>query len=403
MRSPLTALQAFSRDAHDTTDASHDTDPRLAGWLAVAKAAERISAMRHEARAPYASSLARTVLPPSTVRPTLRHDRQGAPTEPIAQFAERLRVEAEEMERAGCYEMAFTTVSAVCRLARETDLVSQLTATAHLGRIARQLGDSTTATDCYECVVTEASRVRDGPLGALGLLGLGNLARSRGNRPEERRLFSLALSLAHPGGTGEFSAQQGLMLLAMSEHRLPDALVHGWRAFDLSDEGSDARAIALSNLAFAALHGNFPGAALSGFLHTLSMTTVARIRLTSIGGAMRAAAARRNRSLVAELAATGQREAAVANVPFEIATFSFGGGQAWQTLHEWDAAVAMLTRSRDIARTHRFSELSTKADEALGQIEFARSVESVATPWVDDARQDAVVPGGIERLEALAV
>ena len=178
MRSPLPALQAFSRDAVETTSAAHDTDPRLTDWLAVTKAAERLCTMGKDIREPYLSTLALTVLPPSAARPTLRHDVLSAPAEPVALLAERLRVEAEDMERAGCFEMAFATVAAVCRISKEADLVSQLIATAHLGRIARQLGDSESAADCYECVVSEASRVRDGPLGALGVLGLGKIGRA---------------------------------------------------------------------------------------------------------------------------------------------------------------------------------------------------------------------------------
>ena len=187
------------------------------------------------------------------------HFRDGdlPPKDPVAQLAERFRIEAEDMERAGCFEMAFTTVAAVCRLVAHADLVTRMLATAHLGRIARQLGDYRSAQDCYSCVVTEATRERDPPLGALGLLGLGGLARMKGNRPEERRLYGEALAWALPGGTAERSARQGLMNVAIAEDRLADALLHGWRVYDLAEEGGDVQAMILSDLALIALTAGF--------------------------------------------------------------------------------------------------------------------------------------------------
>ena len=46
----------------------------------------------------------------------------------------------------------------------------------------------------------------------------------------------------------------------------------------------------LSNLALTSLHSDFTAAALGGFMHVLTLTETARIRLPAIGGAMRAAA-----------------------------------------------------------------------------------------------------------------
>ncbi len=410
MRSPLTALEAFTRDARVATTVIGDAYPRLAGWFAVTKAAEQLCVMRDEERGAYVASLASGVLPPSPARPTLIHDAMQAPSNPLGRVTERLRVEAEDMERAGCFEMAFTTVAAACRLAVDADLVSRLTATAHLGRIARQLGDLGTAADCYDVVVGEAARVRDGPLGALGILGQGSVAHMRGNRPEERRLYDVALSLAHPGGVCECSAHIGLMNVANAENRVPDAFAHGWRAFDVSPEGSDARATTLSNLAFAALRSGFAGAALNGFLHVLSLTAVSRIRLTVISGAMRSAALRDDRQAVRELEETGRQEALHANLPFEIASFTFHAAEAWQTLAEFDAASRLLVETRRIADKYGFYELGLKAEAALNSFETLRDTTlraptsapgSAHTRKGDVAR--VLMNDGIRRLEALSV
>lgn len=409
MRSPLTALEAFTRDARVATTVIGDAYPRLAGWFAVTKAAEQLCVMRVEERSAYVATLASGVLPPSQARPTLVHDAMQAPSNPVGLVTERLRVEAEDMERAGCFEMAFTTVAAACRLSVDADLVSRLTATAHLGRIARQLGDLGTAADCYDVVVGEAARVRDGPLGALGILGQGSLARMRGNRPEERRLYDVALSLAHPGGVCEGSAHLGLMNVANADQRFPDALIHGWRAFDVAPEGSDARTTALSTLAFTALHSGYAGAALKGFLHILTVTDVARIRLPSIGGAVSAAALRQDRATVVQLEKLGREEALRANLPFEVASFTFRTAEAWMTLHDYDSAARLLVETRHIAHSGGFHELALKAETALDSVVEslrapARAPTSapgfVATPLPAAARTPAL--DGIRRLEALS-
>ncbi len=410
MRSPLTALEAFTRDARVATTVIGDAYPRLAGWFAVTKAAEQLCVMRDDERTAYVATLASGVLPPSPARPTLIHDAMLPPNDPLGRVTERLRVEAEDMERAGCFEMAFTTVAAACRLSVDADLVSRLTATAHLGRIARQLGDLGTAADCYDVVVGEAARVRDGPLGALGILGQGNLARTRGNRPEERRLYDVALSLAHPGGVCEGSAHIGLMNVASAENRFSEALSHGWRAFDVSPDGSDARALALSNLAFAALRSGFAGAALKGFLHVLTLSGTTRIRLPVISGAMRSAAMRDDRQTVHELEQVGREEASHANMPFEVASFTFHAAEAWQTLTDFEAARRLLLETRRIADQYGFHELGLKADAALTSFEHERLTPSRAptsAPGSATSHAIATVDDlelvGIRRLEALSL
>lgn len=410
MRSPLTALEAFTRDARVATTVIGDAYPRLAGWFAVTKAAEQLCVMRDDERSAYVATLASGVLPPSPARPTLIHDAKHAPSNLLGRVTERLRVEAEDMERAGSFEMAFTTVAAACRLSVDADLVSRLTATAHLGRIARQLGDLGTAADCYDVVVGEAARVRDGPLGALGILGQGTLARMRGNRPEERRLYDVALSLAHPGGVCEGSAHLGLMNVANAEKRFKDALLHGWRAFDVAPEAGDARVTALSNLAFTALLSGFAGAALNGFLHILTITDVARIRLPSIAGAVSAAALRHDRPMVSKLEKQGREEASHANLPFEVASFTLRAAEAWKSLHDYDAAARLLVEARYIAQTCGFHELEQRAESDIAAIRVLQLTSSRAptsAPGFANTHLTATALqpplDGIRRLEALGV
>ncbi len=405
MRNPLPALAAFSRDAAAVSSVDREEQPLLGHWLAVAQAAERLSSMPAVHRAGYLTSVETNLLPPLSVRPTLVHDAQDGPVDPMAVTAERLRVEAEAMERAGCFELAFTTVAAVCRLTAGTDVVTRMVATAHLGRIARQLGDLHTASDCYESVVREGSRKRDGPLESLGLLGLGALARMRGNRPDERLLYGRALKRAHPGGITERSAHQGLMNAAISETRLADALLHGWRAYDLSPEGSDERAMLLSNLALTALTAGFPDAALNGFLHVLTVTSVVRVRLPAYGGAVRAAARLGDRPRVEALESSAIEETSRANTTFEVASFFLSAADAWNVLHDTANALQRLRRTEALIESRPFHELSMKVDELRDALQKA-TPPAVPAPsaWTDDSTQygDKALITGIRRLTRLS-
>jgi hypothetical protein len=407
MRNPLPALEAFSRDARAVTAADCDGDASLGGWLAVTKAAERVSALPAPEREAYLESLPSSVLPPVACRPTLVHDGMAPPRDAVTRWAERLRLEAESMERAGCLEMAFATVAAVCRLTVNESLASRMLATAHLGRIARQLGDLRTAQECYTSVVSEAARGHDGPLEAMGLLGLGALARMRGNRPDERRWYGQALARAYPGGATERSAHQGLMNAAISEHRLADALLHGWRVYDLAPEGSDVRAMVLSNLALTAMEAEFTEAALQGFRHVLTLTDVLRIRMPVFGGAVRAAAKLGNRPLLSELDTQGQIESERAIAPFEVASFFVSAAEAWATIPDVGIATARLSRARTLMEANQFHELANRAEQIETQLHAAVAPTRATTPWrpavTPDSAWNERVATGIHRLAGLSV
>jgi len=408
MRSPLPALQAFSLDAQATQAADGDDSTSLSLWLRIAKAAERVSSMSGAKRLAYVGEIEATLLPPTAARPSLIHDALPAPSDPVARFAERLRVEADEMERGSCFQLAFTTVSAVCRLTAESDLVTRMLAIVHLGRIARQLDDQPTASDCYMTVVNEASRERDGPLEALGHLGLGAQARMRGNRPEERRHGERALMLAYPNGRTERSAHLGMMNIAMAERRVADSLLHGWRAYDLGEEGSEFRAMILGNLALVAHNAGFHQPALQGFLHALTLTPVLRLRILSYGGAVRAAAALKDRALMESLDREGFAEARRANIPFEMGLYFAAAAEAWCSLPDRAVAEQWLTHLEAILRDRKFHELAARAEACRTRLDNLHR-SPVAAPsgaWsttVSDEANNHVVLTGIDRLLGLPV
>ena len=152
------------------------------------------------------------------------------------------------------------------------------------------------------------------------------------------------------------------MNVAIAEDRLADALLHGWRVYDLAEEGGEVQAMILSNLALTALKAGFVAPALQGFLHVLSMTGVLRIRILTFGNALRAAARLGDRTRMDELEAVALEEADRANVPFEVAQFFLYATEAWAALPDASVALRRLERLESLADEHQFHELAIRAE-----------------------------------------
>ena len=143
MRKPLAPLEALQADAAGAAARQVDLDAALADWVAAAQLSCELAARYGALAEPPAAltgllerdALLRTV----HARPTMVHDGAAPPHTALGTTAERLRVLAEDMEQHGCFELALTTVSAVCRLTARTDATAHALATLHLGRIARQM------------------------------------------------------------------------------------------------------------------------------------------------------------------------------------------------------------------------------------------------------------------------
>ncbi|MEP6832381.1 MAG: hypothetical protein ABJB74_03265 [Gemmatimonas sp.] len=404
MRAPLTPLKAFIHDAANLgkghSSGSND-DPRLSLWLTVAQAAERLAASHPDLRDEYADHLRRSILPERRERPSQIEGDGRAPTDRVSQLAERLRVEAEDMELAGCFELARTTVSSVCQMLARAPLTNRLLATAHLGRVNRQLGDLNSAVDCYSTVTEEGQAANDGPVAAHGFIGLGNVAHARGNRPAQKSLFEQALGLAARGSTVELSAHQGLMIVANAQNLLADALLHGWRAHDLAPPDSELQLAIVGNLAHTAFRAGFYVAALAGNQHVIQKSRVAFHRLPSIGTAIRSAAHLGFRDEVCSLQAVGDEEIGHGAPPFEVARLYLWYAEAWSVLGEGNTVTELLAKSVKIADSYGFHELRIRAETFQLQRTSVpnKSVRPLTQSF--DPNSSAIVDG-IGRLESLA-
>lgn len=406
MRAPLTPIKAFVHDAAalgkgGSTGAADDS--RLSQWLLVAQSAERLAELKPEQRDDYVRMLVSSVLPPREGRPTQIEGDGRKPVNAVAGLAERLRLEAEDMERGGCFEMAFTTISSVCQmLARGKDSVTaKLLATAHLGRVARSIGELNVASDCYTTVTTEGTSISDGPVAAHGYIGLGNVAYTRGNRPSQKACYAKALELAPEGSPVELSAHQGLMVTANQQGEFADAMLHGWRAHDLAPPESEVQLEIIANVANTALYGGFYAAALVGFEYVIQRSPLVRNRLPVIGGGLRAAARVGEVGKVDEIERKGKEDVRHSTAPFEIARFYYCAAEARFILKDRDAVGPLIKASLALADTYGFHELRMRAESLLTTQMDSPKVTPPEAEFVVDV-SDPRVRTGISRLRSLA-
>ncbi len=407
MRKPLTPLQAFAEDARHASERASDAIDDLVTWLSVAQSADQLSLLTGDARDAALVRAERLLVPFADQRPSMRHDVLPPPSDQLGQVAEHFRVAAEAMEKAGCFELAFTTVSAICRLTSRADYVSAALATVHLGRIARQMNDLSTAEDCYTSMLDSSLRERDGPLAARGHIGLALLQDMRGNLPAAEAGYLRALEVAVPMGAAYVAACQGAMTMAIARERLADALLYGWKLHDATASDLDARAAALSDLAVVALRAGFIDAALKGFEHALTLSQVPRIHMVTLAGAIRAAARRGNASQVMQYDVDLRKDIARANLPHSATLVLLCAAEAWAAIGQHGVAGERLAEGVSLASRFGFHEYVFKAEQLASEWERARVrrvpvSEFILDPAIPFDPSDTQVERGIHRLEALA-
>jgi tetratricopeptide (TPR) repeat protein len=398
MREPLLPMEAYTVDVGEGNRwAGHPTQPH--GWFSVTHIAMRVASLPPERRQWFLDTLPEEVLPTWDRRPThVCHD-CPPPTDPIAIAAEQFRIAAEDMERDGCFEMAYTTVSAAARLAATVDPSGTLSACNHLARIVRQLGETREAEALYEGVLSEARQRGFPSVAGYALTGLGNLAVMRGNRPAQLGYYAEALQLAPQGTALEAAARWGLMNHALAMNSLADALIHGWRAYDLSVTAEE-RAGILSNLASVAYHGGFVEQAVDGFARALDMTTTPRLWLSVASAAAPAAGAAGRHTLLEQLEADGRPHSAAAG-PFESSEWLLGLAQGWASVGRWEAAERCAQQGRALAQLHEFHEVVYRLDAVLSQIASQSADPAVSAPAPDPDALPAAARRGLARLSAV--
>lgn len=408
MRKPLSPLQAFAEDARTGIERAFDESAELVTWLSLAQAADTLSNLRATDRIVALGQAKELLLPFASKRPSMVHDARPAPVDEISVVAEQFRVAAEAMEMAGCFELAYATVSAVCRLTSHSEYVDTALATTQLGRIARQMNDLATAEDCYTSMLSTCVRKRDGPLAARGHIGLALLQDMRGNLPAAKQGYFKARGLAVPMGPTYAMACQGLMTISIDGDQLADALIYGWDFFDASEGDIDLRASALADLSVIALRAGFYEPALAGLEHALTLSQTPRIRMVVLAAAIRAAARLGNVAKVQGYDANLEINIARANFPYVASMVLMYSAEAWGVLGQFEAANARLQRSLRLAEQFGFEEYVFRGEALAESWTRARRNEIrlgdiVVEKPIKGDRYDPQVVTAIHRLELLSV
>ena len=401
MRLPLTAFEAFAEDSRNPVPGGVEREERAQAWLTIASAAEALGSLRGRKRSEFLMEFDDSVLPPVGVRPSIVHDVAPAPESGLSQVAERIRVAAEEMERGGFLNLAYTTVSALCRVMVREDLPTRLMTTMHLGRIARQLSDIPVAIDCYRSVALTGLRERDGPAAARGFVGLGLVAFMKGNLPLVRDMFERALLHAYPGGLVQGHAHMALSNVARRQRRFDEAFAHGWRAHDLLVDVEERVGI-LGNISAIALETGYARAALKGYVHAISLSASPLRTVGVFADAIEAAGQLEDQVALEGFEREGLERARTLQQPFEIARVSLSAANAWIRLGNTTRARALLEDAKSLAERFGFHELHARSEslsERLAAHGEAVAQDNSPQEWIEST--DFSV--GIARLEALGV
>ena len=363
-------------------DADSDADAHggaFARWLRVATVVYRLAQLPADERAGYAHGAARLW---PVVDPVLGGPEFGSagPTDRFADALtawsgglasvvgiEAVQAEVEDMERGGALSLAFATLGAL-RAVVDAESVQYGFVLAHQGRVARQLGELQVALDLYAIADQAAERLADSELAARAAIGVGIVAVQRGNYPDARSAFVRALMQAPAGSPLAGQAHHGLMLAATAASDFDTAFSHGWQAFDDALGDAARRAELLINLATLCQKVGQEYAALRAYRAGLSLSSISRLRLPALRGALRSAAQLGRRTLVSSLVTETEAEIARAADPYECSRAWLDLAEVHAVLENPEVAEQCVARARALASEYGYHEIAWRADHRSEQL-----------------------------------
>lgn len=348
MSGHLSPVEAYRRDLARlgrTTSFGDEDD----GWLLLA----------HVVRQRAASGAPADVATPEEDAGALRRlaARVAAALEIDGAIVAELSAAALRMESAGALLLAASMLASLERALGDTLVLERGRVVAQWARVERMLGETDVAADLYERARRLGVRHKLPELRVRADLGIGVLARIRGNYPEARERFRRALSVAEREGFAELTgiAHQSLMIAASAAHDVDAALMHGWAAFAHATDSLN-ETVVLLNLATICLDSGEDVAALRGFLTAAERAVRPAHRSAARAGAAVAAARMGDRPLLLACAADVER-ALTELGPYERAQRLLTLSDAWLAAGEVAAELSARERGLAVARAHGFGEL----------------------------------------------
>jgi tetratricopeptide (TPR) repeat protein len=250
-------------------------------------------------------------------------------------------------------------------IATHASALDRGTVLLQLGRIARTLGDLDRAIDLLHAAGDLGRATGNRELVVREALGEAVVARTRGNYPEARRCFEMALEGSGDLGLGDVQgmAHQGLMIVCAEAGDFDTALAHGWRAVSSARAAGARVAEMLGNLAQLCARAGYDAAAMGGFSAALARASAPRVRLPILAGLATSAARLGDTTRVAEVERVIAAEANDA-FPFETSSAWLAISSARRVLGDEPASAAAAERAAAIARLHGYYEISHRVDQA---------------------------------------
>jgi len=285
-------------------------------------------------------------------------DRITAPDPLSAGLVAEVTTAAFQMESAGALLLAATVLASLRQAMTDAPPVVEGRVLTQWARVARQLGDFDIAADLYQDAGRLGAREGVAELQVRADLGLGELARMRGNYPGARERFRRALRQAEQAGLRQLTgfAHQLLLIAAAVAEDFDTALTHGWAAFAHAAGNPDREAEVLDNLGTLCLDMGHTEAALQAFRSAAARTSSHRMRIAAHAGMALAAARLGDRATLEQASATVER-GLTDSTPFDTAQRLFTLANAWATAAQPETAAALRRRGLDLARAHGFAEL----------------------------------------------
>lgn len=342
---PLSPLDAFRADRDQVPEPSADEG----AWLQVALLAHRAAALPPHERAPYLSTI------------------RGLQPAASGDVCDVVIATALQMEDAAYFQLALSTLDAALRLLSLADIDRRGTATAYQARVLRQLNEPAAALDKYNSVIELGESTNRPALVARGIVGLGLLARFRGNLPEARRYFNRALRIEEAAMDTRRVAHQGLMICAGSAGDLPTAARHAWATY-VESEGAD-RSAALIDLSVVLLRSGNERAALSGFAAAVREPLLPRYELPALGGLALAAARAASECLAESLIRGADRRLEAlscrSTLTYLRANALADVADSFTEIGDEATAASRREQARALAARHGYHELLFRLDSTM--------------------------------------
>lgn len=361
MLAPLPSIEAFRRDTISIDGAELD-DGTAASWLESAIRLERAAMSRGAERERFLSGL------------LAQHDVMMFPDSPVSPEAVVALVMqlARTMEEQTCLRTAHSVLATLLIILPESEVLLRGRVIAKQARLARDLGERAAAARYYEEVVALGTEHALPELVGRGWVGLGMLARLRGDFPEARRQFHAVLELKGVALESIQHAHHELMVAAASASDYDTAASHAWQAFEGAStqfEETDA----LLNLAQLLLDAGHARAALRGFSAALARKPICQHELPILGGASCAAAASLPRAAaraivrnfadrVEELVA---RLGAGRSLAFQSANALVEMSEALTVVGEEERALQIADKADALASAHGFHQLTYRLENPV--------------------------------------